>query len=252
MSSSELDKMFSEYLSRRREIRGGRCVSDGYERAISLQFGKLREVIRKDPAYIRAAQTAGVRGIVSEDNRMNVFLLIRYFLPRLQFGHVIEFGSYRGGTAIFMAAALAEVVPDAKVFALDSYEGMPETNASIDRHREGDFGDVDIGEIRAFAASRDLRNIEFVKGMFDQTTVSTLDRAGTISLAHIDCDVYDSVAYSFKTVKPYMVKGGYYVFDDALYSSCLGAMEAIEELVIRQEGLSSEQAFPQFVFRADL
>ncbi len=49
-----------------------------------------------------------------------------------------------------------------------------------------------------------------------------------------------------------MVRGGYYVFDDATVSSCLGATEAVEELVVRRDGLHAEQIHPQFVFRAGL
>jgi hypothetical protein len=47
-----------------------------------------------------------------------------------------------------------------------------------------------------------------------------------------------------------MVPGGYMVFDDATYSSCLGATEAVETLAIRRDGLNSEQIYPHFVFRS--
>jgi hypothetical protein len=46
-----------------------------------------------------------------------------------------------------------------------------------------------------------------------------------------------------------MDEGGYWVFDDGHISSCLGATEAIEELVIRRDRRHSEQIFPHFVFR---
>ncbi|MGC8908947.1 MAG: hypothetical protein ACP5M0_16110 [Desulfomonilaceae bacterium] len=39
------------------------------------------------------------------------------------------------------------------------------------------------------------------------------------------------------------------IFDDPLYGSCLGAFEAVEELVIRNDGLHAEQAFPHLVYR---
>ena len=129
---------------------------------------------------------------------------------------------------------------------------MPPTDSTIDRHREGDFSEVELNEIKAYASSQNITNIEFVKGKFEQTAPAMLARVKAVNLAHIDCDIYNSVAYSYDIVKPYMVKGGYYVFDDATYSSCLGATEAVENLVIRRNELSSEQIFPQFVFRARL
>jgi len=49
-----------------------------------------------------------------------------------------------------------------------------------------------------------------------------------------------------------MVPGGYIVLDDALFSSCLGATEVVEDLMIRRDGLNSEQIYPHYVFRAPL
>ena len=77
-----------------------------------------------------------------------------------------------------------------------------------------------------------------------------LRRAGPVALAHIDCDIQPSVEYSYEAVKPHMVDGGYIVFDDATFSSCIGATEVVEDLLVRRDGLNSEQIFPHFVFRA--
>jgi hypothetical protein len=46
-----------------------------------------------------------------------------------------------------------------------------------------------------------------------------------------------------------MVSGGYWVFDDPMVSDCLGAAEAMEDLLIRRDGLNSEQVFSHYVFR---
>ena len=40
------------------------------------------------------------------------------------------------------------------------------------------------------------------------------------------------------------------VFDDATTPTCIGATEAVEDLVVRRDGLSSEQIYPHYVFRA--
>ena len=95
-----------------------------------------------------------------------------------------------------------------------------------------------------------LSNLEFRKGLFQDTAEEVLGEAGAVLLAHIDCDAYSAVAYAYDVVSGFMVPGGYLVFDDATASTCLGATEAVEERVIRRDGLSSEQIYPQFVFRA--
>ncbi len=86
--------------------------------------------------------------------------------------------------------------------------------------------------------------------MYNDTAPQLVKGVKKVPLAHIDCDIFSAVAYSYDLVKEYMVRGGYIVFDDATVSSCLGATEAVETLAIRRDGLNSEQIYPQFVFRA--
>jgi hypothetical protein len=227
-----------------------RNVRDGYARGWGLQCGQFRESVRKDPLYQEACRLAMGRSVVSEDNRMNIFLILKYFLPYVPFGHIVEFGSYRGGNALFMAHVIHQLYPGRKVLALDTFSGMPETESAIDAHGAGDFQDVDLRELRQFAEQEGVSNLEFIQGLFQETGPSALGKVGSIVLAHIDCDIYSAVAFSYDLVKNYMVPGGYMVFDDATTSSCLGATEAVEELVIRRDALHSEQIFPQFVFRS--
>ena len=139
-----------------------------------------------------------------------------------------------------------------KVYSLDTFAGMPVTNSDIDAHQQGDFGEVDLDELREFAVANGLKNLEFVQGLFQDTAPSVLSRTKNIVLAHIDCDIYSSVAYSYEVVKARMASGGYLVFDDATVSSCLGATEVVESVLIHRDGLNSEQIFPQFVFRTGL
>jgi predicted O-methyltransferase YrrM len=233
-----------------RGLRKGRNVYEGYQRGWGLEFGGLRDKVLADPLYQEAIGLATGRTIMAENNRMNIYLIMRFFLAGIAPGSIVEFGSYKGGNAIFMAFVASKLFPDMKIFALDSYEGMPPTNKDVDAHNEGDFSGVDLEELQAYAARVGLRNVEFVKGYFEQTTPGVLARCGQIALAHIDCDIQPSVEYSYEAVKPQMVEGGYLVFDDATFSSCIGATEVVEDLLVRRDGLNSEQIFPHFVFRA--
>ena len=107
-------------------------------------------------------------------------------------------------------------------------------------------------QLHSAAARHGLDNLEFVQGLFDDTAPAHLAAHGPIALAHIDSDIYSAIASAYEAVKRHMVRGGYYVFDDATAPSCIGATEAVEELVVRRDMLHSEQIFPQFVFRAGL
>jgi predicted O-methyltransferase YrrM len=230
----------------------GRCVRDGYQRGWGLQYGNLMERVADDPLYRFALEKASTRlGHFSEPNRMNIYLILKYFLPRISTGNIIEFGSYRGGSAIFMGAVCQQLYPDRRIYALDTFAGMPLTDKRVDAHSQGDFADTSIGEVADAVGAACLDNITLVQGMFQDTSAAALAAAGSIALAHIDCDTKSGCAFSQKVIRPHLVEGAYIVFDDATISSCIGATEAVEEMV-QEDGIFSEQIWPHFVFRHGL
>jgi hypothetical protein len=231
------------------DLSDGRSKRDGYLRGCGLQFGNILSLCGADPLFVRAHTLVRSRCVVTDRKLANLFMLIKFFLPHLRPGHIAEFGSFQGGSAIFMAMVANELCPGTKVFAFDSFAGMPPTDGQRDVHKGGDFSDASIDEIRQFAANASVHNLEFVKGMFADTIPTALPAIGPLRLSHIDCDLFDAVAVSYEGSKTQMVPGGYIAFDDPLESSCLGAFEAIERLVIRRDGLHAEQAYPHLVYR---
>jgi hypothetical protein len=140
--------------------------------------------VLNDPLYQHALGKAGDRLThFSEANRMNIFLLLKFFLPRIPFGHIIEFGSFRGGSAIFMAAVCEQLFPDRLIWALDTFAGMPPTDKRVDAHSEGDFRGTSLAEVQGAVAAAGLRNIRLVQGLFHDTAVRALADAGPIALA---------------------------------------------------------------------
>ncbi len=233
-----------------RGFRGGRSVHDGYQRGIGLESGKLVQAISADADFVEAVKYAEDRSLIWRPRALNLFLLMKFYLPRLPFGHIIEFGSYRGGSAFFMAALAERFLPGAQVFALDTFEGMPQTDKTVDAHNQGDFATADFEEILATQSRLNLTNLHFVKGLFIDTAADTVQKAKPIALAHIDCDIYESVRFTYEICKTSMVPCGYIVFDDSTSSSCIGATEAVERWVIGHDGLLSEQIYPHHVFRS--
>jgi len=238
--------------------RKGRKVYDGYLRGCGLQFGNLKELCLADPVYSQAYELAtspspyGMpRTIVDPLHLMNMFAIMKLNLSSQKNpGHIVEFGSMCGGSAIFLAFAARELLPGTQVISFDSFEGMPETNLESDLHRKGEFQTVDIAELRAFSASNGLDNLGFIKGFFEDTLPEAMQIIDKVCLAHFDCDVYDSISFSYDQVKPRMTSGGYLVFDDPLIPTCIGAFEAVEEYLVRRDGLHAEQTFPQLVYRS--
>jgi predicted O-methyltransferase YrrM len=232
--------------------RHGRSIRDGYARGWGLEFGDLKARVAEDPLYRDAVDLAQGRTIQAEANRMNIFLLLKFFVGKLPPGAMVEFGAFKGGSAIFMARICAALHPGTQVYAFDTFAGMPQTDRTIDAHNANDFADVDFDELQAYVSSVGLRNLHLVRGTFEETAPQVLPEVGAIRLCHIDCDIRSAVLYSYEASLPHMVPGGYLVFDDALYSSCLGATEIVEDVLIRRDGLNSEQIYPHFVFRAGM
>src|SRR4051812_39185617 len=225
------------YLPEMKGIAGvlqGRNMREGYQRAWGLAHGDLAFQIGADPDFYECVAPVRGRCITDENRLKNLFLLFKFFLPRLRDrGHIIEFGCYRGGAAIFMAQLAARFLPGVHVFALDTFGGMPETT-DLDAHHQGDFIEANLADAEAARDALGIDNLTFVKGLFQETAQSVLRDARTISLAHIDCDIHSGVVYSYDAVRPYMVPGGYVVFDDATQASCQGATAAVEEYVIQR------------------
>jgi hypothetical protein len=229
----------------------GRAIRLGHLRGWGLEYGSLQAEIANEPSYREALALATSRGsLLTPAKLMNLFMLIRFGLPGLQDGDIIEFGSYKGGSAIFMAALLRAQSSSARVYALDTYAGMPETDSVRDMHHKGDFRDTDIEDFRRGIAAAGLEPwVVPVKGIFSDTFPGLLAPGRKIALAHVDCDIYDGVKYAVEVSRPAMVPGGFIVFDDPLHGSCLGAMQAIEETLLHEDRLFAEQMYPHPVYR---
>ena len=254
----ELKPFLSGLSDMPQKLRKGREVYNGYVRGCGLKYGNIKDLCYADELFSEAFEKATAaspngkpRTIVSTLNLMNIFTILKLNLSYSSTtSHIVEFGSLRGGSAIFMAIIAKELLPGTIITSFDTFKGFPKTNPEIDAYRRGSFENVDVNELRNHVAGMGLNNLIFIEGAFEDTVSEALKALGQISLAHIDCDVYESVAYTYKEIKPYLIEGAYLIYDDPLVPTCIGAFEAIEEHLIRQDGLHAEQVFPHLVFRS--
>jgi predicted O-methyltransferase YrrM len=248
-----MNVILPEYDHVERGLRFGRNVYEGYQRGLATSDPDRLLAITKDASYARAEKIATERVLTFPARRADIFLILKYFLPAIPHGHVIEFGCFRGGMAMMMASICKDVLPGVHVYALDTFRGMPEVDPVVDFVKTDSFKvKVDYAETVEFAAKNGLDNLTFVEGRFEDTAVSILDAAKKIAFVHIDCDIRSAVAYAYEVVKPYLVDGAYIVFDDATGAGFIGATEVVEEFVIRRDRMHSEQIYPHFVFRHNL
>jgi predicted O-methyltransferase YrrM len=228
--------------------RKGRNVQAGNLRGWHIEFGQLLKSVRDFPDFQAALAACEGCNLLGDGRLLNLYLIIKFGLPLVP-GDLIEFGTYRGGSALFVASLLKSMKQDRVLYACDTFSGMPETNLDIDMHHAGDFADTSYEVIMKRVRSLGLeQHLVLVKGRFEDT-LPALRQGKKFSLVHVDCDIYDSIIFVLRNVQEYLALGAYVVFDDPLYSSCLGAMEAVEEFYIQGLGLHTEQVYPHMVFR---
>lgn len=173
--------------------------------------------------FSRYYNLAKSRTLVSIDR---CYILYNLLLQALHVeGDIWECGVYRGGTAAMMAKVLEDKMPSKKLYLFDTFEGMPETNASRDLHEMGDFSDTTVGAVANYIKCREQCLIR--KGLMPNTFLGL--ESNKIALAHIDVDIYKSIIDCSEFIWPRLSLGGFLIFDDYGFPSCPGARSAVDD-----------------------
>lgn len=124
-------------------------------------------------------------------------------------GDIFEFGVFTGNSLRF----ISKYMPNNKIYAFDSFEGLPEAwpGSRGVTHKKGHFN------VNGNLPKIDNSNISYVKGFFEDTLPSFLQNYNnTVSLIHIDCDIYSSTKTILHYMKPYIKKDTVIIFDELI------------------------------------
>jgi O-methyltransferase len=158
-------------------------------------------------------------------------------LPRVE-GVIVECGTYRGATLLGMAHILTTRGFRPRMYALDSFEGFPEPRAEDagpggtlhpDVHR-GALGDTSYEALlKRIALLGWSDRITVLKGFFEQTLPRLADER--FSVAHLDCDLYESYKVCLEFIYPRMLPRSFIVLDDYRLPANVypGADRAVDE-----------------------
>lgn len=135
-------------------------------------------------------------------------------------GNVAEVGVFRGGTSKLLALCL----PTRTVFSFDTFDGLPEGNAT---HGKGAFSSK-LREVKAYLS--DCKNIRIIDGVFPET--ADIIRDEVFSLIHLDVDLYKYTVYGLEFFYQRMAPGGIMVLDDYRWKNCPGVTRAIDEFFL--------------------
>ena len=136
-------------------------------------------------------------------------------------GDLVEAGVWRGGCCILMRGILAaNTIKDRKVYAIDSFEGLPPPNPQefpqdegLNLHLYPELA-VSLEQVKENFARYGLldEQVVFVKGLF-QYSLPSLD-AGPFALIRLDGDLYESTYVALEALYPKLSPGGFIILDD--------------------------------------
>lgn len=148
-------------------------------------------------------------------------------------GDLIETGIWRGGATIFMRGVLAAYgITDRRVWAADSFQGVPPPT-----HSEDEGFDLSANIYPVLSVGRQEVSKLFERyGLLDEQTVflegwfkDTLAKAPieTLAVLRLDGDLYESTLDALNPLYKKVASGGFIIVDD--YFSCPPCARAIND-----------------------
>jgi Macrocin-O-methyltransferase (TylF) len=190
----------------------------------------IDRVIREHLTYLEREALAELVNVVISNDRNQIE------------GIIIEAGCALGGSAIAIAESKNK---KRSLFVYDVFDMIPSPSEKDDQdvHKRYDTivsgASQGIGEDKYYGYEENLydkvlqslirlgikpaeNNVHLIKGLFEDT----LHVSMPVSLAHIDCDWYESVMTCLQRIEPHLVSGGILVIDDyAAWSGCRKAVD---------------------------
>jgi O-methyltransferase len=180
-----------------------------------------------DPAFEQLYRLAAPHTLVSRDRCYILWTTLRQ-ATRLA-GEFVECGVFRGGTALLAAHTLQGLHQQRPLHLFDSFQGMPKTTGGVDRFEAGDFERTSAEAVGALLKPYPFAQLHV--GFIPQTFAGLgIDR---IAWAHVDVDIYQSVRDCIQFLYPRLVPGGFLIFDDYGFPSCVSARRAVDERFAR-------------------
>ena len=144
-------------------------------------------------------------------------------------GDCIEFGGFNGGLSFFLGLCVNDLGLAKRVFMLDSFQGLPKTDAGRDGPFERGMMASDLTSVLHQCTELGLDAVVDVRPGWFEDSLAQMSPAAQFCLAHLDADIYASTKTALRYLLPRLVPGGAVILDDCLYFGTTGVVEAAEE-----------------------
>jgi len=186
---------------------------------------------RQEPGFRELAQQ-----VISQDRTLLDFnrLLTLWHAVRNVRGSrqpAAEVGTYRGGSAWFIAAALRHWRMAVPLHVIDTFSGHPDVvEPEVDGpHTAGLFADTSLEAVQTYLA--EFPSVKIHPGEFEQVSPALADQR--FCLVHLDVDLYQSAVAALRFFWPRLSPGGTIVVDDYGFTTCQGMKLAVDDFVHR-------------------
>lgn len=141
------------------------------------------------------------------------------------YGDIAEVGVYKGGSA----RIICEVKGKKDLHLFDTFEGMPPVNRTVDLHKEGEFADTSLENVKEYLAG--FPGVYFHKGLFPGTAARITESGIRFSFVNLDVDIYQSTLDGLKLFYPILSGGGILISHDYRNRKCPGVKRAFDEFL---------------------
>jgi len=151
---------------------------------------------------------------------------------------MVEVGTYRGGSAYFIAAAMLHFARVNLPFHVyDTFEGHPKSVLDPEQdphHKEGMFSNTDYQDVVKFLSK--FKTIKVHRGEF----FDNIDKLpeGPLGLCHVDVDTYLTTRRCLEVLLPRLSLGGILILDDFGAEKCRGVTTAVNEKIKEMNGFN--------------
>ena len=179
----------------------------------------------------------------STPNHWAIIQSIKHISENKVDGDLVEAGVYKGGNLILISLMLKQLNLSKKIYAYDTFEGMPEENTKIDvdlkgksaketrnQYKRGEWCYASLHQVKKNLNKFDenfINKIKFIQGKVENTLDNYENIPDKISFLRLDTDFYDSTKKELEILYPRLQKNGILIIDD--YGHWKGAKKAVDD-----------------------
>ena len=150
-------------------------------------------------------------------------------------GEIIECGVFKGCSLIRFAMLRNIFNISKKIIGFDVFGEFPRAESEADRVRLKEFvqdagsESISVEQLLEVLKNKNIENVELVPGDICETVPKYVEDYPelSISLLHLDADLYEPTAVALKCLWPRIVKGGVLILDN--YNDVEGETKAVDE-----------------------